>query len=112
MQEEFKKNNMRLLKLKHVKMPVLNWSNRITNKPEMSHKVVKILLTGEVELKMDPYIGKICQFIMCFNLEKKKIEKLKILTGDAKVSCINYGPYDNGHVMLGMSDGTLLTFEF
>lgn len=49
---------------------------------------------------------------MLYNLEKCKIEKLKVLNLESKICCINYGPYDNGHLMLGMSDGTLLTFEF
>jgi hypothetical protein len=81
-------------------------------KPEMSHKVVKLLITGEIEMNIDPYKGKKKNFLMVYNLEKCKIEKIKVLNMEAKISCINYGPYDNGHIMLGMNEGTLLTFEF
>jgi outer membrane protein assembly factor BamB len=28
-----------------------------------------------------------------------------------KITCINYGPYDNGHILVGMEDGTLIAFD-
>lgn len=95
-----------------MKVPVLAWSNRITTRSEMSHKIVKLLITGEIELNMEPFKGKKKNFLMVYNLEKGKIEKIKVLNMEAKITAINYGPYDNGHIMLGMSEGTLLTFEF
>jgi hypothetical protein len=49
-------------------MPVLSWSNRVMTKPEMSHKVVKLLITGEIEMNIDPYKGKKKNFLMVYNL--------------------------------------------
>lgn len=112
MVEEFKSHELKLIKFKHIKIPVLNWSNRLMNKPDMSNKIVKILMTGVVEVSGKGGKNVKKEFIMCLNLEKRKIEKIKILNNDVKITCINYGPYDNGHVMLGLSDGVLLTFEF
>lgn len=30
---------------------------------------------------------------------------------ECMITCINYGPYDNGHILIGMSNGTLLAFD-
>lgn len=43
-------DNLRLIKLRHVKIPVLSWSNRLMNKPEITHKIVKVMVTGVLEL--------------------------------------------------------------
>jgi len=45
----------------------------------MSHKIVKILVCGQLSLRYEPYLNKKKEFIMVFNLEKQKIEKLKVL---------------------------------
>ena len=37
---------------------------------------------------------------------------IKILDIQCDVTCVNYGPYDNGHILLGLSDGTLIAFDF
>ena len=31
---------------------------------------------------------------------------------DALISCLNYGPLDNGHVLVGLDNGELLVFEY
>jgi hypothetical protein len=36
---------------------------------------------------------------------------VKAFMTNAMITCINYGPYDNGHVLVGMSDGTLIAFD-
>jgi hypothetical protein len=71
-------DNLRLVKLRHLKVPVLSWSNRLMNKPEITQKIVKILLTGVLELPPSPVtIGiqeKLAvrrQFVMSINLESR-----------------------------------------
>ena len=29
-----------------------------------------------------------------------------------RVTCVNYGPYDNGHILVGLDDGQLLAFDY
>ena len=41
---------MRVVKVKHVKVPVVQWSNRLLNKPELAHQMVKVVLVAVVEL--------------------------------------------------------------
>jgi len=28
------------------------------------------------------------------------------------INCVSYGPFDNGHILLGLSDGWLLAYEY
>lgn len=49
---------------------------------------------------------------MVYNLEKRGADIIKIMDTVADISAINYGPYDNGHVLIGLSDGLLLAFSY
>lgn len=49
---------------------------------------------------------------MIFNLENNQAEVIKIIDVDAEITCINYGPYDNGHILVGLSDGKLIAFDY
>ena len=49
---------------------------------------------------------------MVFNLEHSQAEIIKILDVESEITCINYGPYDNGHILVGLDDGNLLAFDF
>lgn len=43
------------------------------------------------------------------------MEKLKILSfmePHVSINCVAYGPFDNGHILLGLSDGWLLAYEY
>ena len=53
-------------------------------------------------------------FFFLFNAQSKKPDKLKIVAQlkDAnQISSINYGPYDNGHLIVGLQSGQLLGFD-
>ena len=52
---------------------------------------------------------------MIFNLLELVVEKLKILAflaADESITCCAYGPFDNGHILLGTSTGWLLAYEY
>ncbi len=67
----------------------------------------KIILTGEVLYKN---LKK--NFIMVYSLESSQAEIIKIIEVEADITCINYGPYDNGHILVGLSDGRLIAFDY
>ena len=71
--------------------------------------VPKLVLIGTLEHEEQ---NEKCMMIL--NLNNHRIEKLKILELAQKqqINCIQYGPYDNGHIMLGLSDGWMLGFEY
>ena len=66
----------------------------------------KVIVTGECinEDKVRP-------FIMKMNLETKTIEIAKILKIDYTITSIGYGPFDNGHLIIGLNSGHILIFE-
>ena len=47
-----------------------------------------------------------------FNLEKQTINNCRLFPEFPKITCINYGPYDNGYLLLGMDNGTLISMEY
>jgi len=51
-------------------------------------------------------------FLFIFNLNDLLVSKACILSNNEAVTAINYGPYDNGHVMVGFKDGTLMTIDY
>ena len=66
----------------------------------------KVIVTGDCvhEDRVRPFIIKI-------NLETKNIEILKILKIDDKIKSIGYGPFDNGHIIIGLKSGHILIFD-
>jgi len=34
------------------------------------------------------------------------------MAADVAINCLAYGPFDNGHILLGLSDGWLLAYEY
>ena len=70
----------------------------------------KLVLIGTVRMES----GQQSKCIIVLNLLLKNIEKLKMLTfiESQSINCISYGPFDNGHILLGLSDGWLLAYEY
>mmetsp|Transcript_40405 Transcript_40405/g.38893 ORF Transcript_40405/g.38893 Transcript_40405/m.38893 type:complete len:163 (+) Transcript_40405:211-699(+) len=57
------------------------------------------------------YKAKVKPFLMKVNLETQKADIIKILNIDDKISVLNFGPYDNGFLLVGMKSGALLCFD-
>ncbi len=49
---------------------------------------------------------------MIYNLKRECAEIIKVLDLDIQITALNYGPYDNGHVLLGLNNGQLVAFDF
>lgn len=49
---------------------------------------------------------------MIYNLETTEAELIKIIDFNFEITCVNYGPYDNGYVTVGFSNGSLLIFDY
>jgi len=79
-------------------IPKLKWSNR--DIAGFKEKQTKIIVTGELFFK-----AKARNFIMVYNLERCEAEAIKILDIAVDITALAYGPYDNGHVLVGLNDG-------
>ena len=38
--------------------------------------------------------------------------KIQTFLDQQIINCVSYGPFDNGHILLGLSDGWLLAYEY
>ena len=107
--------NITLTRLDLVLIPVLKWTgrrNKLLKAFGQFKKVFdanKLVLFGQVKIEQT-----LSNCIMVFNLETQEIEKLKILSfmEHQTINCVSYGPFDNGHILLGLSDGWLLAYEY
>ncbi len=54
-------------------------------------------------------------FIMSYNVQTQRSDKIRLLSAylqDAKqITATGYGPYDNGHLLVGLENGSLLAFD-
>lgn len=47
-----------------------------------------------------------------YNIRNQSIDKIKLLeTTYGHITCVNYGPFDNGYLLVGLSQGVLLAFD-
>ena len=111
-------------------VPRLRWSDRLSERLESRRRLLstdqeqsktylglrKLLFIGNCS---NPSIGSQKKadtevFFFLFNAQSKKPDKLKIVAQlkDAnQISSISYGPYDNGHLIVGLQTGQLLGFN-
>lgn len=90
------------LKVTMFKLPKLEWSGRL---PDMLHKEISgvLILVGECKRK---------SYIVKYNVLTGQCLGSVVVNSLAEVTTINYGPYDNGPIVVGLSDGTLLVYEY
>jgi hypothetical protein len=48
---------------------------------------------------------------MLYNREDKYKQKFKVLTTNSRITSLKYGPFDNGHILVGMSSGHVLVYS-
>jgi len=98
-------NNFILQSVTHLLVPQLKWSARqLLSQMKQANK---LMLVGKCVHKF-----KEKSFLMIFNTKSGQAEVIKILDTHAQVTCLSYGPFDNGHVLLGLEDGQLLAYDY
>jgi hypothetical protein len=50
-------------------------------------------------------------FLMIYDRENKQKSVVKLFKSHGEISCLGYGPYDNGHILVGTSTGDFLAFD-
>ena len=100
---------------------MLRWTGRRNKLPKQFGKsrtqydATKVIFVGKITQESAGRGPMIYNCLMVFNLVKQEIEKLKVfafMSPDLNINCIEYGPFDNGHILLGLSDGWLLAYEY
>ena len=88
------------------KVPKLEWSGRLTDilyKDFPTH----VILAGSYK-----EANKTKSCVIKYNICKHECTAAAFIDSPAIVSCISYGPYDNGPVMIGLNDGTILSLDY
>ena len=85
--------------IKKIKFPRLSWANRKFEEIDQNKSSVlkKVIIAGECinEGTKRPYLCKI-------NLETSSADVIKVLSIDDKITQVNFGPYDNGYILIGL----------
>lgn len=93
-----------------VKFAKLEWSDRYFDLVQQSQKSLpkKLILSGSFNM-----LGKTetLPYIVLFDRVQKQQTIVKAFMTKTQITAINYGPYDNGHVLAGLSNGTLIGFD-
>lgn len=49
--------------------------------------------------------------LMIYDREHQNKTQIKIFKSKGYITCIQFGPYDNGHLLIGTSTGDFLAFD-
>ena len=93
-----------------IKVPRLEWSDRILDIIYQSNRalVSKLIFAGTCLKKNED----VKQYLLLYSTKDNKITNIKMLkTGSPKITCLEYGPYDNGHILVGLSNGTIIVYN-
>ncbi len=105
-----------MIKITHVILPILHWSDRTV---ELLHQqtsavnslVKKLVIAGNF-LHLEKNVE--CSFVCYYDCQHPWQSMTKAFKSSiyySYVTCLGYGPYDNGHILVGMSNGRLLCFR-
>lgn len=108
----FMMSNLRLISIDQIQLCRLDWSDRYFDFVQLTYKQIpnKILISGKYEIP-EIYEAVENPFIMQLNRNIKNLSIIKAFKSPYKITSLNYGPYDNGHILIGMENGTLIAFN-
>lgn len=55
--------------------------------------------------------NRIMPFIMMYDRETTFKSIVKLFKSRGYITCLSYGPYDNGHILIGLSTGDFFAFD-
>ncbi len=88
-----------------VQCPYLHWSDRPADSLPGSKYII---LAGTV--KTSTTERKSC--VVRYNIVKQDYARIALIDSEAEIACLDYGPYDNGPIIVGLTDGTMMGFDF
>ncbi|CDW85419.1 UNKNOWN [Stylonychia lemnae] len=105
-------SDLRVMSIDYTQMCRLDWSDRYFDFVQLTYKQIptKILLAGLYTSSLLKY-EKNNSYVLMLNRTNKQQSIIKAFKSQYRITSLNYGPYDNGHVLVGMENGTLLAFS-
>ena len=105
-------------------MPRLDWQDREFDTQQRAQKQLprKIVFAGKYESSKTPSPGIMkgsaggCikrpqPFLMLFDRIKVEMTVTRAFKSRGQISAVAYGPYDNGHVLIGTTTGDFFAFD-
>ena len=94
------------VKINQIKIPKLEWSGRFS---DILHKEMPthILLIGTTIIKDNKE-----NYFFKYNIYTNQCDGYNIVSSGTDITAINYGPYDNGPILIGLSDGTITIYDY
>ena len=104
-------------------MPRLDWQDRDFDTQQRASKQLprKILYAGRYSknrVPKTPHSPRLLTkkqknqpFLMLFDRVKNDLTIVKAFKSRGFITCLSYGPYDNGHILVGTSTGDFLAFN-
>ena len=92
-----------------LRIPRLDWSDRYLDIIQQCQKNLpnKLIMTGRCL-----YSKKNLPYIMLYSRSKKRVDCLKTIGMEGhEITTLTYGPYDNGHIILGLTNGMVQVFN-
>ena len=70
----------------------------------------KIIFAGEYNAIGDEQLHT-QPFLMLFDRVKLELTLTRPFKSNGYITCLTYGPYDNGHILVGLSTGDFIAFD-
>jgi len=105
-------SNLQVKQVNFINMPRLDWQDREFDTIQRSQKILprKIIFGGEYNV-----IGEddenTSPFLMLFDRVKLESTVTRPFKSKGQISCLTYGPYDNGHILVGLTTGDFIAFD-
>jgi len=86
--------------------PRLEWSDRIADIYQQNQKIIpkKLIFSGAD--------SEGCSYVMIYDRAREKPSAVYIFElGKGRVTALKYGPYDNGHIVVGFDTGVIAILD-
>eukprot|EP00347_Sterkiella_histriomuscorum_P022530 403338142 len=112
-QFQFMQSFLQLISIDQLIIQRLDWSDRYFDFVQLNYKQIpnKLLLIGQYQLPDNLTKMHNSSYVMQLNRSNIGQSIIKAFKTNYLITSLQYGPYDNGHILIGMQNGVLLAFD-
>ena len=101
----FSLNEMSLKSINRVKLPRLAWTDRYLDIVHNTQKMIprKYLIATTLQDTQSEYDA-----LILYDKDQTASTQIKCMKKNEKITALDYGPFDNGYILVGLSNGKLV----
>lgn len=101
-------HNYLLQEIDYLMIPKLDWQDREFDTQMRAEQQLprKLVAAGTYQLKHNQ-----APFLMIHDRQQPERSIVRLFKSRGKISCLQYGPYDNGHILMGLTTGDFFAFD-